>query len=215
MARLRPSALRIQRPQWRDPRLIIGMLLVAVSIIAGAAFATRVSQTTPVLAVRADVVAGDRLSADNFVSVDVRLGDSAARYVASPSEIPEGAIALDSMRAGELLALSSVGQPESLALRPVVIDVTSTVTRGVKAGDTVEIWHTTTPARQADASASAQLLFEGAVVRHVHEGAGIGSQRGAIEVLVPRDDVPRILEALAEEGAMTVIAVPQASEVTP
>lgn len=215
MSTAAPAALRVRRPRWRDPRLSIGILLVLVSIIAGALLAGRLAETTAVLAVREDLVPGDVITTADLVSVDVRLGDTAALYADSAEDIPEGAVVRSPLRAGELLALSDVGQPEDVDLRPVVLPVESAVAESVVPGARVELWRTRIDGGSAgdtQESATATLLYKDAVVRSVDAESGLGLTSGTVEVLVPRDAVGPILEALAEEQRIDVIGVPGAAE---
>lgn len=214
MSTAAPAALRVRRPRWRDPRLSIGVLLVLVSVIAGALLAGRLAETTAVLAARENLVPGDVLTSADLVAVDVRLGDTAALYVGSVDDLPEGAIVRSPLRAGELLAVSVVGQPEDIDLRPVVLPVDSAVAESVVPGARVELWRTRIDGEGAAAqqeSATAALLHRDAVVRSVDAESGLGLTRGTVEVLVPSDAVGPILEALAEEERIDVISVPGAA----
>jgi len=208
------AALRLRRPRWRDPRLLIGIVLVLVSVIAGMLLISRLSATTTVLVARGDVVVGDILEADDFTTAELRLGEQVARYADSPDDIPDGAVATATVHAGELLPLSAIGQADGVELRPVVVAVDSAVAASVGPGAQVELW-TTPTGTSTDARATSTLLVEDGVVRSVDEGSSLGMRSMTIEVLVPADDVPAVLEALAADDRLDVIAVPGARGATP
>lgn len=208
------TTLRLRRPRWRDPRLLIGIVLVLVSVLAGMLVISRLAATTTVLVARSDVVLGDELDPGDFSAVQLRLGEQTGRYASSPEQIPEGAVATETVRAGELLPLAVIGQGEGVQLRPVVVEVDEAVAASVAPGARVELW--STPADPGDAERSpASRLVEGGVVRSVDEGSSLGMRSKSVEVLVPAEDLPAVLEALAADDRVDVIAVPGARGVTP
>lgn len=208
------TALRLRRPRWRDPRLLIGIVLVLLSVIAGMLVVARLAATTTVLVARADVVVGDTLQADDFTIAELRLGEQVARYAGSVDDIPTGAVATATVHAGELLPLSAIGQGDGVQLRPVVVAVDSAVAASVGPGAQVELW-TTPTASSNEPRASSTLLVDAGVVRSVDEGSSLGMRSMTIEVLVPADDVPAVLEALAADDRLDVIAVPGARGAAP
>src|SRR6478735_3788694 len=77
----RPTAKRLQRPSWRDSRLVVGVLLVLVAATLGAKAVASADDRVPVWAATDDLVAGDRVEASSFTRVDVLLGDGAVPYL--------------------------------------------------------------------------------------------------------------------------------------
>lgn len=206
--------MRLRRPRWRDPRLIVGIVLVVASVLMGALLVSRLSETTPVLIAKGPIAPGDPLDAETLTTVELRLGDQQELYVGSLDAVPEGAVAGRAVQAGEMLPVSAVGQPEDVALRPVVIPVDASVAESVVPGATVELWHTS-PAPQDGGSGEARLLVEEAIVRRVDEGSSLGMRSMSVEVLVPQESVAEVLQVLAEEERLDVIGVPGAYGVTP
>lgn len=206
--------MRLRRPRWRDPRLIVGIVLVVASVLMGALLVSRLSETTPVLIAKGPIAPGDPLDAETLTTVELRLGDQQELYVGSFDAVPEGAVAGRAVQAGEMLPVSAVGQPEDVALRPVVIPVDASVAESVVPGATVELWHTS-PAPQDGGSGEARLLVEEAIVRRVDEGSSLGMRSMSVEVLVPQESVAEVLQVLAEEERLDVIGVPGAYGVTP
>src|SRR5687768_11311810 len=54
-----PQAVRATRPGWRDPRLWVGILIVAVSVVAGARLLAAADDTVTVWTAVRDMGAGD------------------------------------------------------------------------------------------------------------------------------------------------------------
>src|SRR3954452_20167145 len=60
-----PVAARLRRPGWRDPRLLVGVVMVAASVALGS-WAVQSAQTTvPVYVARDALVPGQRLEPDD------------------------------------------------------------------------------------------------------------------------------------------------------
>lgn len=207
------TAMRLRRPRWKDPRLLVGIVLVLVSVLLGSLLVSRLAETTPVLVARDDVVIGDPLEAADFAVVEVRLGDQTDVYADAPSDIPDGAVASRSLSSGEMLPLAAIGQSADIPLRPVVIAVDEAVAESVSPGGQVELWHT--PTTRQDQTTSAERLVEDGRVRRVDTGSSLGMRSMTVEVLVPADDVAAVLEALAHGDRVDVIGVPGAAGVHP
>src|SRR6478609_5561929 len=67
----RPTAKRLQRPSWRDSRLVAGVLLVLLAATLGAKAVASADDRVPVWAAAADLVVGDRVDEGSFARVDV------------------------------------------------------------------------------------------------------------------------------------------------
>lgn len=206
--------MRLRRPRWKDPRLIVGIILVLSSVLMGSLLVSRLSATTPVLVARSTIVPGDRIEEGQLAVVELRLGEQEQLYVGSPDAVPEGSVATRTVQAGELLPISALGQAADVPLRPVVIPVDATVAESVVPGAQVELWHTL-PADTDGAGGEARMLVEDAVVRRIDEGNALGMRSMAVEVLVSRDDVGPLLEVLGRGDRLDVIGVPGTHGVTP
>src|SRR5699024_8129056 len=160
------AMMRLRTPRWKDPRLIVGIVLVVASVLMGAVLVSRLSETTSVLVARSAIVPGEPITAEDLTTVELRLGDQTDHYVGTLEAIPEGAVALRTIRSGELVPMSAIGQAAEVPLRPVVIPVDAAVAESVVPGATVELWHTA-PAIEEGAEAQARLLVPDAVVRRV------------------------------------------------
>ena len=99
----RPTAARLQRPSWRDVRLVVGVVLVLLAVTLGAVVVAAADDTTPVYAATAGLVPGQAVTQQDVRRVDVQLGADRAAYVAADHDIGPDTFALREVRAGELL----------------------------------------------------------------------------------------------------------------
>ncbi len=106
-----PTATRAQPPGWRDPRLWIGIAIVAVSIIAGARILGAADDSVSVWAAARDVAPGDTVGADDLVSTSVRFGESTdvARYLLTSSPLPDDLTLVRALGEGELVPAAALG----------------------------------------------------------------------------------------------------------
>src|SRR6185312_17452878 len=76
----RPTAARLQRPSWRDARLVVGVVLVLLAMTGGAVVVAAADDTTPVYAAAGGLVPGQAVRQSDVRRVDVRLGSDGAAY---------------------------------------------------------------------------------------------------------------------------------------
>ena len=74
-------ARRLQRPGWRDLRLVVGLLLVLLSVAGGLRLVASLDDTTPVYAAARDLLPGQQVGEGDLVAVPVRMGEPLGGYV--------------------------------------------------------------------------------------------------------------------------------------
>ncbi|WP_157537471.1 hypothetical protein [Nocardioides sp. Root190] len=138
-----PQATRVARPGWRDPRLWIGVLLVAGSVVLGARLMAAADDTVAVWAVESERGSGTPLTGDDLVVERVRFaaGDSVERYFAADEPVPDGLVLTRGVGAGELLARSAVGEAteDPMLQVPLAVDP-QRVPPDVGTGSVVDVW---------------------------------------------------------------------------
>jgi hypothetical protein len=138
-----PPAIRTTRPGWRDPRLWIGILIVMVSVVAGARVLAAADDTVTVWAAGRDMGAGDAVTAGDLVVRRVRFGDAGAadRYFAAGTALPPDLQLARGVGAGELLPRTAVGPTgdDGLVQLPVAVDA-ELVPPSVEAGSVVDVY---------------------------------------------------------------------------
>ncbi len=212
-----PIASRLRRPSWRDPRLMIGIVLVASSVALGSWLVSSAQVTTGVYAVRDTLVPGAAVGPDQLEVVQVRLDPAqAARYVTAEADLPDGAVALRVVATGELLPRDVLGAAADVDVRPVPIGLDTEPADGVVAGALVDLWSvppqssTSGSTTGTGASSTPVLLADHVTVSQVARPSGSFSVGGrtVVHVLVPVTALPDVLAALAGDGTTQVMLVP-------
>jgi len=146
-----PAATRSATPGWRDPRLWIGVAIVAVSVVVGARVLSSADDTVAVWAVAGDVGSGDALGEPDLVSTRVRFSDEAdlARYFRVEDELPPDLTTTRTLGAGELLPRSALGSAEDADTVDVSLEVTpGLVPPEVGVGSVVSVYLVAAPVEE-------------------------------------------------------------------
>ncbi|MBC7298203.1 MAG: hypothetical protein H5T82_04845 [Demequina sp.] len=198
-----PVAGRLRRPGWRDPRLVVGLLLISVAVIAVTGIVRSADTTVPYYAARHALTPGTILRMSDVVVVHVRIPEG---VYAAPGQQPWGQVVTRVIGDGELVPHDSLADPQDFDGRPIAVRTNLPLADGVERGSTVDIYLTRTDADEP----RTELVASGLVVEAVDHDAGSFSA-GSVEtvyVVVPRRDVERFLDALATKGDISVVGPP-------
>ncbi|MFC4556010.1 hypothetical protein [Georgenia faecalis] len=207
-----PAARRLRRPTWRDPRLGVGVLLVAGSVALTTWVVGDASRTVDVYAAEATLTPGDRLTDEDVRVLQARPGGPEGTYLLVADGLPEDGVLTRVVGEGEMIPAAAVGRVGDVDLRPVVVPLTGTVPTGLGPGTVVDLW-LTDPARPGAATeerAEPSLLAGDLVVADLVESDTLftGGTGTSVEVLVPRAELAGVLDALSGDGAVVVVPVP-------
>lgn len=205
-----PPASRAPRRSWRDPRLLVGVAIVAVCVLSGARILAGADETVPVWSVRVDRAAGERLGPGDLERVELRFATPALarRYVSADDQLPADAVLSREVTAGELLprAAVQVGEPEYLAELPISLP-SDAVPAALRPGELVDVW--VTPAEDSDAPLRAvRILRQVRVVAVPRTGSTFGpSGTQQVVVGVPEEDEDQLGSAIAQLATGTAVLV--------
>ncbi|MFN3866550.1 MAG: hypothetical protein ACK4MD_07530 [Demequina sp.] len=206
MEELAPVAGRLRRPGWKDPRLLIGLLLIAVAMVGVASIVSAADRTVAHYVAQHTLTPGTVLDTDHLAIAHVRVG-TGTYLVADPAAAqPWGRVVTRVIEAGELVPEASLASAADFEGRPVAVVTTSPVAADVRPGSLVDVWVT---ARDASGAPASRLVGDGLVVADVvGDDQGFGSRRGqTVYVVVPRSGLEEFLEALATDGAVSVVGL--------
>jgi hypothetical protein len=214
-----PAAARATTPGWRDPRLWVGLLIVAVSVVAGSRLLAAADDTVAVWAVAADAGPGAALSEGDLVVQRVRFADpdDLAGYYRVDETLPGELRLVRGVGAGELLPRGAVGasdQPTDTVELPVSVE-SDQVPPAVQAGSVVDVYLLGDPARGEPATAEpaaaepgTPVLQEATVVDAPDSDDGFGTTgRRQLVLAVPQGDAATYFAAVAalESPLLTVV----------
>ncbi len=185
-----PEATRVRRRLWRDPRLVVGVAIVAVSVLVGARLFAGADDSVPVWAARSAMTAGQPVGVADLVRTQVRFTgqDDANRYVSADAAPPAGTVLRRDVGAGELLPRAAVTGRAAGDLVEVPLSVPSDgVPATVRVGSVVDVWvapdRATVPAGETPAG-RAVLVFDDVTVVAVPRAASALGPTATRQVIV-------------------------------
>jgi hypothetical protein len=194
-----------RRRWWIDSRFIIGLVLVVGSIGGVLAVITAADSSIQVLVARTTLLPGDTITNADVVVTSVRLDAASAQYL-SASDLPEGGLVVGrTVATGELVPVKAVGLMSGTSFSAVVLVPRGALSASVASGSLVDVW----ASRETEAGqfgAPVVLIPSALVVRIIQSEAIVaGNSAGSVEVLVPRTAIARLLEAIANEDALSLV----------
>ncbi|HET7326171.1 MAG TPA: hypothetical protein VFJ14_02680 [Nocardioidaceae bacterium] len=184
-----PPARRLDRRRWRDPRLWVGLLLVAGSVVLGSRLLAAADDTVDVWVLSADVPAGQPIAAAALELDRVHFSDraTAESYLLGSEPPPEAAVAAHDLAAGEMLPRSAIGDPgaSDVLHLPVVVGA-SGAPDDLRVGDVVDVWVVPPQSADGDTGPATRVLEQVRVVS-ADRGAGPLGAAATRQVLLGLD----------------------------
>jgi Flp pilus assembly protein CpaB len=217
-----PRASRLARARWTDTRLLLGVLLVMTSVVAGSRVLAGATRTQQVWAARHDLAAGLRLTSQDVELRPVRLDSLAKEYLSAQGRSPAGSVLARPVSAGELLPAAAVrptSQPADVRRQVTVPVAAFHYPADLGRGQLVDVY--VTPGSDASAAAAVgagspaapavpTLVLADALVVNVEDTGtafGGGSSSVGIVLSVPADDVTAVVAGL-HQGSVDLVGVP-------
>lgn len=205
----KPAARRLQRPSWRDSRLVVGVLLVLLATVGGAAAMRHYDHSIEVLQAAHPLVPGQRIHGSDVHPVKVRIDRGSGTYLRADKPLPDGEI-MREVRAGELVPRSAVGRSGSARVKAVALPVDSAQSGNLVKGSVVDIWvsQKVRASNGQDSYAAPSRIITRAVVAQVPQAGGgfsVASDNGAVHVLVPDPSVADVLAAINQGGKVDLV----------
>lgn len=197
---------RLRRPRWRDPRLLVGLLLVLASVAGVVALVASSQRTGAYWSAAQDIAPGTPVEAGQFVAVEANLGGAAERYLPADGPAPTGQVVAGALRAGELVPRQALGDVDPQRRRPVGVELAEPLPERVGVGDRVDVW-VAAPVEGGRGHADPQRLAEGieiAELAQVQGGLG-GGAATRLQLMVGEDVLPGLLDAKVKDARITVV----------
>jgi len=209
-------ATRLVVPRWLDARVAVGLLLVLVSVAAGARVVSSAGHLAPVYAAAHELVPGEQLTRDDIAVVQVRLGAGGSRYLAASAAMPVGYVVNRVVGAHELLPAAALSPGTALLdSRMVTVPVqVGHLPADLGHGDLVDVYVTPKVASGNNVPLPTLVLAKAAVDGREGGSRGFGGASALAVVLVVHDaDVPTVVHAV-ESGVIDLVRVPAAAATT-
>lgn len=200
------TAQRLRRPTWRDPRLLVGVVIVVLSVVGVFALLAAQDRTVAVYAADRSLSTGDHLVSEDLRTVYVHLPESADQYVSAEEGLPEGLQLTRLVGEGEILPAAALTEVISDGLQAITVRAEHDLARAVQPGRMVDVWAAAGSAIGEEA-ADADQLVTAAEVTDIRESSSTFAAQDAVtvELLVSSEELEDLLTALGEDAAISVL----------
>ncbi|WP_162248026.1 SAF domain-containing protein [Angustibacter sp. Root456] len=213
------TARRLRRPSWRDPRLLVGLLLVLLSVVGVAGLLRAVDTTEPVFVARRALTPGQAVTGDDLAVAHVRIVGAGRPYL-SASRPLAGLVVVRPVPAGELVPASALGGADRVDLRPITVPVEPAAAGALPRGSVVDVWVASRSADRADSYERPRLVASGVQVgdrSQARAGWGgaasagsLGSTGSTVQLLLTPALVPELIQAVDNSARITLVPAPAA-----
>jgi hypothetical protein len=207
-----PPARRPPGATWRDPRLVIGIAIVATSVLLGARLLDGAGDTVAVWALRSDLPSGALIGEEQLERREVRFTEEedADRYLSARSTLPDDATLVRAVGAGELLPRAALGTAGSVRRVEVPVAVAAeAVPATVRAGSVVDVWATSEAAATGKAPRSVLVFDDVVVVAAPRSGSALGPSALRQVIVGVDDEEVSLADALARASTGTIVITKQ------
>jgi hypothetical protein len=192
----------------------VGVLLVLVSVGGTTRLVSAATRAEPVYLAQGPLLRGEQLDPARLQIVEVRLGSAAGAYLtpAILAQHPERRAIIRTVQGGELVPLAALADSPDSTLSPIAIPLPGLVEDQLTPGGRVDVWAAVRQSGAAQAAyAQPERLASGVDILRItwpKSGLGVaGSGPPVVHVLLAQDQVPKVLDALANEAKLTLIPV--------
>ena len=208
-----PRAARLATPRWLDARLVLGVLLVLLAVVAGARVFASADHYARVYVAKHDLVPGERVTAGDLAVGRVRLDGQGSLYIAAGTP-PIGYVITRYVGAHEFLPVGALAAatPKDADSRLVTVPVAAGhLPPSLSRGSLVDVYLTPKAAAGAPVPAP-QLVLAGVAVQSREGGSRTFGADATLSVVlaVPADRVSDVVHAV-ESGTIDLVAVPAAA----
>ncbi len=205
-------ARRLQFNRWRDPRLLLGVLLVTTSVLAGSYLFAKQDDTVTYWAVRDAVQAGERLEAESLRATSVRLDSSSGtRYLKVADELPAQLTDLvwaHDLAGGELVSDNALRAADSAGAELPLNVAAGHFPADLHTGDLVDVW-VSPKSTEGSATRAKRVLSGVAVLTSGGQSEAMGdSLASTILVGVEENRVQSDVVASVSSGDITLVRLP-------
>lgn len=200
------EARRIRPPGWRDPRLLIGLLLVALSVTGVVALVQTVDERQGYWAASTDIVPGAQVTAEDFHIVQASMSESSDHYWVADQELPTEFLVSSTILQGELLTQRQVAESDPDGRQQVGVRVSEDMPASVTTGSRVDVWVAAAREDGRGYEEPTKMISNAEVTgTDTNTSAFAAANTTTVYVMLAQDAVPRVLDAQANDAKIALV----------
>lgn len=199
----------IARTRRIDLRVVVGLLLFIVGILATSGLVRQAKERTPVLVAARSLEPGETLQSEDLRVAEMGLASGVATVSADDLDSVVGQELTSPVEAGQVLAPGAIASGPSFSAGQVALSVAVAPSRAaggsLRSGDRVMLLGTEDPDRP---TARTTILLSSVEVISVDEAQGPGVEPNlTVTLAVEQDDAPAVVQA-ANSGVLDLVLLP-------
>jgi Flp pilus assembly protein CpaB len=207
---VRRRSARLAAPTWLDGRMLLGVALVAISVVGGVIFWGAARETAPVLVAASDLPAGHVVTASDLTVADVKLAGRLESLAVPEADLSSvvGRTLAGRLYAGEMLVWPNLASGPTIGASEVGMTVPvkpEAMYSGLRPGDAVAVLATRD--KDKPTSQTVTLLDRAVIYETAREPGRIAVSRDSgsdeqdrgltnVTLIVPRADAERLAHAV-------------------
>lgn len=200
------EARRVRPPGWRDPRLIVGILLVALSVTGVVALVQSVDERQGYWAASVDIVPGAKVSADDFHIVQASMSESSDHYWVAGSQLPSEFLVSSTILQGELLTQRQVAESDPDGRQQVGVRVSEDMPASVTIGSRVDVWVAAASDDGRGYEEPTKMIANAEVIgTDDNTSAFAAANTTTVYLMLSQDAVPPVLDAQANDAKIALV----------
>lgn len=200
------EASRIRTPGWRDPRLIVGIILVVLSVTGVVALIQSMDARQGYWAASVDIVPGVKTSAEDFHIVQASMSESADRYWIADDQLPPNFVVSSTIRQGEMLPVQDVAESDPDGRQQVGVRVSQDMPAAVSIGSRADAWVALVSADGRGFEEPTKLIGNAEVVgMEENSSAFATADTTTVYLMLSEDALPSVLDAQANGAQISLV----------
>lgn len=200
------EAARIRTPSWRDPRLIVGIILVVLSVTGVVALVQSMDARKGYWAASTDIVPGAPVSAEDFHIVQASMSESSGHYWLADDRLPPDFLVSSTVRQGELLPVRDVAESDPDGRHQVGVRVSADMPGSIAIGSRTDAWVALTSDDGRGFDEPTKLVSNAEVIG-LDENTSAFATADTITVylMVAEEALPTVLDAQANGAEISLV----------
>lgn len=197
---------RLRTPGWRDPKLLIGIVLVALAVTGVVGLVQSSDQRQGYWTAQRDLQPGATVTAEDFTVVRANLSDIEGQYWSSEEQLPDEFYVSATMMQGELLARRQLTASDPHGRQQVGLQVSANMPASIRSGTRVDVW-VSNPDEAGRGYSAPERIIENAEVADINKdtSAFASSDTNTVYLMLEPGSVREVLGAQVNDAKISLV----------
>lgn len=200
------EAPRIRTPGWRDPRLIVGAILVVLSVTGVVALMQSADSRQGYWAASVDIVPGVKAKPEDFHVVQASMSEASEMYWSAAEELPSEFYVAATVLQGEFLAQRQVSEADPGGRQQVGVRVSEDMPDSITTGARADVWVALADPDGRGFKEPHKLITNAEVVgMDDNSSAFAAADTATVYLMLSQDALPDVFDAQANGAKISLV----------